>query len=134
MVWERSKVRFLAAAPLNTQNMSQHPNVYVSASFFVGVDNYYDNDEYPVNSLREKIDNGENGYEWLTSIDEDSGIDGNFEDGYITVYTYITYGWSDSVSPEEFKDKWDRFVNDVDQFCVVNNYGNPSFRLGADFC
>ena len=107
--------------------MGMSPIVYVSASFYAGIVT-----EEELELLKEEL----NDLGFMVSVGEDDEavIDGNYSEGYITVYTFITNGWGDSSSIDEFKESYDAFVETVTEFCTNKKKCKlPSFRVGATY-
>lgn len=107
--------------------MGMSPCVYISASFYAGIKT-----EEELELLREELDNL--GFMVSTGEDNESGIDGNYSEGYITVYTLMTNGWGDSLGIDDLKEEYDIFVNNITEFCVNNDRCKlPRFKIGATY-
>lgn len=103
--------------------MGMSPCMYISATFYIGLED-----------TPEIIEAMENDSSDFMVAREDSGIDGtNWSKGYITVYTFFTNGWCESVTLDELKDKNDEFVTYMQDFCLERKYKEPSFLYGATY-
>lgn len=99
------------------------PCMYISATFYTGL-----------NDTSELIEELENTEPDFMVASEDSGISGtNWSTGYVTVYTFFTNGWCDSVTLDQLKDKNDEFVSYMQDFCLERKYKTPSFLYGATY-
>jgi len=105
--------------------MGMSPRMYVSASFYVGI---ITDEEKDV--LNDELDAAG----FLVVHEDESGVDGNYTDGYVTVLTFLTSSWGDSLGIDDLKEEYDIFVSNITEFCVSRKKCKlPSFRLGAAY-
>jgi hypothetical protein len=97
--------------------------MYVSATFYTGCED--------TSELAEEL---ENEYTDFLIASDNSGIAGtNWSEGYITVYTFITNGWGNAVTFDEFLDTRFKFQREVRAFCGERGFKGPSFLYGATY-
>ena len=106
--------------------MGMDPRVYASASFYAGI---LSDEESEI--LNNELD--EAGFLVATEGD-DFGVEGNYATGYVTVLTFLTSSWGEGLDIDEFKEEYDKFVNEVTDFCVNKKKCKlPSFKIGATY-
>ena len=82
--------------------MSRSPRMYVRASFYHGILTEDETDEFnnELDALGLQI----------ALRDDDSGIQGHFANNYVTVFAFLTKGWGDAITAEEFAALCNDFV------------------------
>lgn len=102
------------------------PRMYVSASFYAGI---ITDEEKDV--LKDEL----NAAGFLVAQEyNDFVVDGNYAEGYVTVLTFLTSSWGDSLGIDDLKEEYDIFVNSITEFCVNNDKCKlPTFKVGATY-